>query len=178
MRKNVHGHIMHRTPLEVDSGTTAERPWWVTRWVPDFLFKVPYIGARIDILARIRDRSSGEKITALKIYFGHVATALAFGVVMMGTGNFILAAAAGVLWFLVAEIFDIITFGASLDNLFDGLEYGMGFLPFIVAGLVTPHTVEYATAIGPVGLSIFPSATFLAVFLVWFQLLPIRAESG
>ena len=155
------------------------RPWWVTRWVPAFLFKVPYLGVRIDAVAVIRDRSSGEKITALKIYFGHTAIAGTLaGVTVAGTGSLLLGGLAGVLWWIAAEILDTIQFGWSPDSLFDGMEYGMAFIPVLVAHFVAPVTRTVDTFLGPMTASLWPVVAFLTVFGVWFHLLPVRARYG
>lgn len=154
-------------------------PWWVRRWVPRFLFDIPYLGARLRPLAALRSRSSGEIITGVKIYFGHTAIAGTVGAVLMATtGSLLLAGLAGVLWWVAAEIFDALTFGLSWDAAFDGLEYAMAFLPLLTASFVAPVTRTVETGVGPFTASLWPVVAFLVTFGVWFHLLPTRAKYG
>lgn len=139
-------HPQHTIPFNGDND--RELPWWMTRWVPQWLLNImpQAIFERIVILGTIRGRSSGEAMTQLKIYLGHTGIALSLAALAMlfvpQEYAFWVAGIAGFVWWVVAEIFDTITFGWSIDMLYDGLEYAGGFAPF----LSSPRSTHSASA--------------------------------
>ncbi len=192
---------MKTIPLTIEQITQCTRkggpshdelPKWASRFFPKivWMFIPAYGRARILILSLCRDRWSCEKITGVKIYLGHTAIAWGVGAIVttyllasaVMQGDELVAAViraafwggnAGALWWIMAETADTIQFGLSWDMAYDGLEYAIGFLP------------HYALAVGllwltflPVPLFVWPLVTQLAVFGLWFHLLPRRAKVG
>jgi len=158
------------TSFSVPGDGGRELPWWMTRWLPQWLLNImpQWLFERVVILGTIRGRSSGEQFTQLKIYLGH--TAIAFSLAALAVlfvpiqYAYWVAGIAALLWWVVAEIYDWITFGLSLDMLYDGLEYAGGFLPFFV------FAVSHSPWLAGVALA--------AWFVVWFRLLPERELAG